>query len=84
MLRSCLAFALFLAIPATIAPAQGGRDHLGTSQQQRVCRSDVLRLCADAQDKDDYAIANCLRAHKSRLSSSCRRSLEASDRQSQR
>jgi hypothetical protein len=84
MLRSCLVFLLFLAFPAIVAFAQGGRDHLGTAQQQRACRSDVLRFCADMQDRDDYAMANCLRAHKQRLTSTCRRSLESSDRQSQR
>ena len=83
MLRYCSALLLVLTIPAIAASAQGGRsgEHKGSAQQQRACRSDVLRHCGDMQDKDDYAIANCMRANKARLSPTCRRSLEASDRQ---
>ncbi len=82
MLRYGSALLLLLAFSTIDTSAQGGRPgvHQGTAQQQRACRSDVLRLCSEMQDRDDYAIANCLRAHQERLSSTCRRSLESSAR----
>ena len=46
------------------------------SATARACRSDVLRHCRDMQDQDDYAIADCLKAHERQLSPACRQALK--------
>jgi hypothetical protein len=69
---------VLLAILPTGVSAQEG--HLGTAQQQRACRADVLRLCRTLQNKDDFAMANCLKAHVAKLSPACRQALALSDR----
>ena len=64
MIRYQLALILSLAILPTSASAQERRsdDHRGTLQQQRACRSDVVRHCRNMQDQDDQAMAECLKA----------------------
>jgi hypothetical protein len=83
MMRLLLVAAAFLTIaPTSVFAAQQtprAQAHLGTAQQQRACRSDVLRHCRGVEDKDDYAMASCLRANVRKLTSSCRRALEESD-----
>lgn len=71
---SLLALSLIL-VPAFVPALAGAqeRGHAGTSAQQRACRSDVLRYCRDLQE--DYAMANCLRAHESQLRPACRQAL---------
>lgn len=64
-MRTVLALLIVLAAPC-VAWAQ----HAGTPQQQAACRPDVLRFCRGIQD--DYAVADCLRAHMGRLRHSCR------------
>ena len=54
------------------AKAEG---HLGTQQQQRACRPDVLRHCRGMTD--DFAMAECLKSNEQKLSSACRRALES-------
>jgi cysteine rich repeat protein len=78
MIRYQVALILSLAILPTVASAQERRshDHRGTAQQQRACRSDVLRHCRNTQDQDDATIAECLKAHVQQLSPDCRRVLE--------
>jgi hypothetical protein len=57
---------------ATVASAQEG--HLGTPEQQRACRPDVLRHCRGIQG--DNEIAGCLRANAQNLRSACRKVIE--------
>jgi len=56
------------------APCAALAQHAGTPHQQAACRPDVLRLCHGI--RDDYAVADCLRAHASRLSRGCRNVIE--------
>jgi hypothetical protein len=58
-------------LPATAFADHGG-PHMGTPQQQRACRPDVLRLCRDVQG-GDLAIATCLKDNFNKLSPACRR-----------
>ena len=78
MIRYQLALILSLAMLPLGVSAQERRsdDHRGTLQQQRACRSDVVRHCRNMQDQDDQAIAECLKAHMRQLSPDCRRVLE--------
>jgi hypothetical protein len=82
MLRHLLVPALTLAVLPAVAFAQGGgaQGHLGTPEQQRACRSDVQRFCREMQNQGDYAIADCLKTNSRRLSSPCRRVIEAGSR----
>ena len=56
------------------APCAALAQHAGTPQQQAACRPDVLRFCRGIQD--DFAVADCLRAHTGRLRQSCRNVIE--------
>jgi hypothetical protein len=78
MLRYLAILVLSLAVLPTSVPAEDGRavGHRGTRQQQQACRADVLRHCRDKQDQDDYAIADCLKAHERQLSPACRQALK--------
>jgi hypothetical protein len=69
-----LVLAFTIAMPTFVA-AQG-EGHLGTPQQQRACRVDVARHCANLQSQSDQAIASCLEANKAKLSRGCRRVFE--------
>jgi hypothetical protein len=83
MVRYLPILMLSLAILPTSVPAEEGRaaaGHRGTLQQQRACRSDVLRHCRDIKDQDDYAIAVCLKAHEHQLSPACRQALKEDGR----
>jgi hypothetical protein len=68
-----LSLAIFptLVLP-TVASAQEG--HLGTPEQQRACRPDVLRHCRGIQD--DNAIAGCLSQNVQHLRPACRKVIE--------
>jgi hypothetical protein len=69
--------ALSLSILPTIAAA-AEEGHLGTPQQQRACRPDVLRLCKGISE--DLAIANCLQANIKKLTPACRKVFEGDSR----
>jgi hypothetical protein len=56
------------------APCAAFAQHAGTPQQQAACRPDVLRFCRGIQD--DFAVADCLRAHAGRLRHTCRNVIE--------
>lgn len=76
MLRYIQVLMLSLAILPNSASAEEGPDaHKGTLQQQRACRPDVLRHCRNTQDRDDKAIADCLKSHVRQLSPACRQAL---------
>src|SRR5947209_4495078 len=68
---------LFAVLPTGVSAQEG---HLGSALQQRACRHDVLRLCRTVQDKGDFAMANCLKAHVAKLTAACRQALALSDR----
>jgi hypothetical protein len=65
---------LALAIlPAAALAAE--EKHLGTPQQQRACRPDVLKFCRAVQG-GDIAIAKCLEANADKLTPACRKVIE--------
>jgi len=68
---------MLLAIAASCTAAAAQNAHMGTAQQQRACRSDVARFCRGVRG-GDFAIADCLKAHRHRLRASCRRVIEGS------
>jgi len=89
MVRLLAGLAISLALSSTTVLAEelhrtpGGagnlvnvraEGHLGSPEQQRACRIDVLRHCRE--EKDDNAMARCLRANESELTHACRRALE--------
>jgi hypothetical protein len=82
MIRHLLIPALTLAVLPAVAFAQGGgaQGHLGTPEQQRACQPDVQQFCREMQNQGDYAIADCLKTNSRRLSSACRRVIEAGSR----
>jgi hypothetical protein len=82
MIRHLLLLTLMLAVLPAVAFAQGGGTpgHVGTPEQQRACRPDVERFCRQVQNQGDYAIADCLKTNERRLSSACRRVMEAGSR----
>jgi len=69
---------LMLVVLRPGVPAEDGRavGHRGTRRRQQACRPDVLRHCGDKQEQDDYAIADCLKAHERQLSSACHQALK--------
>ena len=74
-MKRCLrALALSLAI-VPVAALAAEEKHLGTPQQQRACRPDVLRHCRAVQG-GDIAIAECLDANKDKLTPACRKVIE--------
>ena len=69
--------ALSLAIMPSVVFAQG-EPHMGSPQQQRACRVDVLRHCQGVHE--DLAIADCLKANAPKLHLACRHVVEGSNR----
>jgi hypothetical protein len=63
-----------LVVILLAAPCAALAQHAGTPQQQAACRPDVLRFCRGI--RDDYAVADCLRANAGRLRHSCRNVIE--------
>jgi hypothetical protein len=55
-----------------------GATHMGTAEQQRACRIDVLRHCRGV--RDDLAIADCLKANARQLHPACQRIIESAIR----
>jgi hypothetical protein len=74
MKRHLRVLALALAIPPAAALA-AEEKHLGTPQQQRACRPDVLRHCRAVQG-GDIKIAECLEANLDKLTPACRKIIE--------
>ena len=67
-----LAFALAMLPAAALAAEE---KHLGTPQQQRACRPDVLKHCRDVHG-GDVAIAKCLETNTDKLTPACRKVIE--------
>ncbi len=72
MSRCFAILVLSLAVLPTRAFADHGGPHMGTPEQQRACRPDVLRYCRNVQG-GDFAIADCLKANLNKLTPACRR-----------
>jgi hypothetical protein len=70
-------FAFSLAVVPSVVSAQG-EAHMGSPQQQRACRVDVLRHCQGVHE--DLAIADCLKANAPKLHLACRQVVEGSNR----
>ena len=74
----CLKLVAFsLAIMPSVVSAQD-KPHMGSPEQQRACRVDVLRHCRGI--RDDLAIADCLKANAPHLHLACRRVVEDGNR----
>ena len=70
-----------IALPQVVAAEERlVEGHAGTLEQQQACRSDVLRYCSDSQEKGDYAMADCLKAHARQLKPICRQAIEQAGR----
>ena len=67
---------LLVALVGLTTSASAERGHGGSVQQQRACRSDVLRHCRNMRDQDDAAMVSCLKAHEGQLSAACRGALK--------
>ena len=70
----CVLALSLTVLPAVYSAPGHAQDHGGTAEQQRACRADVIRYCRGI--RDDFAIADCLRAHSERLHPACRRVIE--------
>ncbi len=79
-LSSSLFIALVLLTSSNAYAQEFRQGHLGSREQQRACRPDVLRHCRELMEQSDYAIAGCLRSHVRVLSPACREELQQADR----
>jgi hypothetical protein len=43
-----------------------------SASEQKACRADVVRYCRRDIDSGQFAIADCLKAHRERLTHACR------------
>jgi hypothetical protein len=50
-------------------------DQKGTPDEREACRRDVVKLCKGVPP-EDFAMLDCLKAHRVRLSAACRVVLE--------
>jgi hypothetical protein len=50
----------------------GVGDGRGTSGDQAACRGDARRHCRSVLSDGDFAVLNCLRQNRSKLSEACR------------
>jgi hypothetical protein len=73
MLRYFAAVTL-LAITPSLALAQA--THGGTPDQQKACQSDVARHCRAVIQGGDFAILDCLKANRPKLSKACEKVLK--------
>ncbi len=80
MFRLLLPLVLALSAVFDAGSARAQSPHLGSPQQQRACRPDILRHCRTVMDQSDEAMAACLHANARKLSSACRAALETTGR----
>jgi hypothetical protein len=74
-----LSVLLFLSLTVSSRVAAEERPtegHRGTLEEQRDCRSDVIRHCRSVHDKGDEAMVDCLKANIRKLKPSCRQIIE--------
>ncbi len=78
MIRYVAFLIVAMTAASSVVCAQESRTagHKGTTEQQRACRPDVLRLCRGIHD--DEAIYACLRTSIAKLRSACREVIEGS------
>ena len=75
MLRSVL-LGTFLAAFSSGALLAQGSGPAGTSDQQKACRNDVVKLCRGLEQAGNMEIYQCLLANRQKLSRRCREALE--------
>lgn len=78
MIRAFITMVIALNAAGTVAYA--AQDHLGSPEQQRACRPDILRHCRAEMSRSDQAMAGCLRKHARNLSPACQEALSSADR----
>ena len=77
MIRHVLVLLLSLTtFPVIAAEERLEESHQGTTEEQRACRSDVVRYCRGVQDKGDDAMVDCLKLNLRRLKPACRQIIE--------
>jgi hypothetical protein len=78
MIRYLAFLIVAMTAASAVACAQESRTtgHKGSTEQQRACRPDVLRLCRGIHE--DEAIYACLRTNIAKLRSGCREVIEGS------
>ncbi len=75
MRQTILLLATLTLAGLTNAPALA-QGHAGTAQEQNACSRDASRLCRKDMGNDG-AVQACLQAHRTKLSSSCRKVFES-------
>jgi hypothetical protein len=77
MIRHLFVLALTLAVlPAVALPKEAAHKATWALPNSSV----LVEFCREMQNQGDYAIADCLKANSRRLSSACRRVIEAGSR----
>ncbi len=79
-LSSSLFIGLVLLVSGSAYAQEFRQGHLGSREQQRACRPDVLRHCRGLMNQSDDAVADCLRSHVRALSPTCREALQEANR----
>ena len=74
-IRLAIASMATVSIFATDIPAFA-QGHAGTQQEQQACSRDASRFCRKDLGNDG-AVQQCLQAHRSKLSASCRKVFES-------
>jgi hypothetical protein len=69
MLRTLSALILSVALVPAAALAQN--NNRGSEQEQSACRKDVTRLCKAVLDQGDFAVLDCLKANRPKISKAC-------------
>lgn len=75
MRHTILLLTTLILAGAAAAPALA-QGHAGTAQEQNACSRDASRLCRKDMGNDG-AVQACLQAHRTKLSSSCRKVFES-------
>jgi hypothetical protein len=75
MRQAILLLTTLILADVAVAPAWA-QGHAGTAQEQNACSRDASRLCRKEMGNDG-AVQACLQAHRTKLSSSCRKVFES-------
>jgi hypothetical protein len=80
MARLVLALVAALSVSASAyAETPKISGHLGSSEQQRACRPDILRHCRALLEQSDQEMAGCLRSNARNLTRACREALQSAE-----
>ena len=74
MIRTLLVGAFVLTSSAAPVFAQGA-PRAGSTEQQKACRNDVVKLCRGLEQAGDMEIYQCLQSNAAKLSKRCRDAL---------